>query len=264
MKYNQYKDPIRIYNEILGGKWRLLILYQLFQKTQRFKDLTINIEGITPRMLTKELRTLERFNLVEKEVYREVPPRVEYSLSDEGVRLYPLIENIINFGTNFAYLLEPATILGAKSSDESNLYIDEESTKVHLLETEQFSEQETRPIILSNLESFDEEIATRFVDSQEEKHLMDVSEVYSSFNHFESRSKEFLDDIQKNGSNEEDLDPTRPILPDESIQIQEQEPIVIKEVMELKAQNSKPIQQSKMNKKLLVSNQTNVIQLELF
>lgn len=106
MKYNSTKDPIRIYNEILGGKWRLLILYQLFAKTQRFKDLNHNIEGITPRMLTKELRMLEKHNLVEKEVYREVPPRVEYSLTDDGVKLYPLIENIIKFGEVFAYLLD--------------------------------------------------------------------------------------------------------------------------------------------------------------
>lgn len=106
MKYNSTKDPIRIYNEILGGKWRLLILYQLFSKTQRFKDLNHNIEGITPRMLTKELRMLEKYNLVEKEVYREVPPRVEYSLTDDGVKLYPLIENIIKFGEVFAYLLD--------------------------------------------------------------------------------------------------------------------------------------------------------------
>lgn len=105
MKYNSVKDPIRIYNEILGGKWRLLILYQLFSHTQRFKDLQQNIGGITPRMLTKELRILEKFNIVEKEVYREVPPRVEYSLTDDGVKLFPLIENIKRFGETFAYLL---------------------------------------------------------------------------------------------------------------------------------------------------------------
>jgi len=109
MKYNSVKDPIRIYNEILGGKWRLLILYQLFSSTQRFKDLQQNIDGITPRMLTKELRSLEKYNLVEKEVYREVPPRVEYSLTDDGVRLFPLIDNIKRFGENFAYLLNEGT-----------------------------------------------------------------------------------------------------------------------------------------------------------
>lgn len=118
MKYNSTKDPIRIYNEILGGKWRLLILYQLFSKTQRFKDLNHNIEGITPRMLTKELRMLEKYNLVEKEVYREVPPRVEYSLTDDGVKLYPLIENIIKFGEVFAYLLDENQTTKNKSKFE--------------------------------------------------------------------------------------------------------------------------------------------------
>ena len=83
----------------------MLILYQLFSSTQRFKDLQQNIGGITPRMLTKELRILEKFNIVEKEVYREVPPRVEYSLTDDGVKLFPLIENIKRFGETFAYLL---------------------------------------------------------------------------------------------------------------------------------------------------------------
>lgn len=105
MKYHSVKDPIRIYTEVLGGKWRLLILYQLFSSTQRFKDLLKSTEGITPRMLTKELRSLEKFNLVEKEVYKEVPPRVEYSLTDEGVKLYPLIENIQSVGNQLAHLI---------------------------------------------------------------------------------------------------------------------------------------------------------------
>lgn len=101
MKYNATLNSIKAYNEFLGGKWRLIIIDQLFSNTQRFKDLLINIEGITPRMLSKELRSLEKFNLVEKEVYREVPPRVEYSLTDKGVKLFPLLENIKATGDIF-------------------------------------------------------------------------------------------------------------------------------------------------------------------
>ncbi|MFY7861307.1 MAG: winged helix-turn-helix transcriptional regulator [Chitinophagales bacterium] len=263
MKYNQYKDPIRIYNEILGGKWRLLILYQLFQKTQRFKDLTINIEGITPRMLTKELRTLERFNLVEKEVYREVPPRVEYSLSDEGVRLYPLIESIINFGTNFAYLLEPTPILGVESHDDSSLYIDEESMKEVVNETEHFSEMDPRILVLSDLDSFEEQASSDDRDFQEENHFLDVSEVYSDRSQNESNLKEFDDNVNPSVLDLERLDRS-PIDPDEPIRIQEIEPGVIDEPIVIKDHPSKGAQQSKMNKKLHISNQTNVIQLELF
>ena len=101
MKYNATLNSIKAYNEFLGGKWRLIIIDQLFSSTQRFKDLLAHIEGITPRMLTKELRTLEKYNLVEKEVYREVPPRVEYSLTDKGVKLFPLLENIKATGDIF-------------------------------------------------------------------------------------------------------------------------------------------------------------------
>ena len=131
MKYNSIKDPIRIYNEILGGKWRLLILYQLFSHTQRFKDLTANIEGITPRMLTKELRMLEKYNLIEKEIFKEVPPRVEYSLTDDGVKLFPLIENIKQFGENFAYLL----------LDESEFPRPEKTEEIIILENKEIVQE---------------------------------------------------------------------------------------------------------------------------
>lgn len=101
MKYNATLNSIKAFNEFLGGKWRLVIIDQLFSNTQRFKDLLVNIDGITPRMLTKELRSLEKVNLIEKEVYREVPPRVEYSLTDKGVKLFPLLENIKATGDIF-------------------------------------------------------------------------------------------------------------------------------------------------------------------
>lgn len=140
MKYNSVKDPIRIYNEILGGKWRLLILYQLFSSTQRFKDLQTNIDGITPRMLTKELRTLEKYNLVEKEVYREVPPRVEYSLTDDGVKLFPLIENIKRFGESFAYLLNEGE--RPETEVEDIWMTQEESVEFELPKAENDSDKE--------------------------------------------------------------------------------------------------------------------------
>ncbi len=101
MKYNATLNSIKAFNEFLGGKWRLVIIDQLFSNTQRFKDLLVNIDGITPRMLTKELRSLEKVNLIEKEVYREVPPKVEYSLTDKGVKLFPLLENIKATGDIF-------------------------------------------------------------------------------------------------------------------------------------------------------------------
>lgn len=152
MKYNSVKDPIRIYNEILGGKWRLLILYQLFSSTQRFKDLQQNIGGITPRMLTKELRILEKFNIVEKEVYREVPPRVEYSLTDDGVKLFPLIENIKRFGETFAYLLNEGE--RPESEVEDIWMANEEAVEFELPKTEVLEKKivEKAPVLLNKIE----------------------------------------------------------------------------------------------------------------
>ena len=101
MKYHDIKDPIRKFNEILGGKWRLLIIEQLIEGTQRFTEIQNSITGITPRMLTKEIRSLTNFGIVQKEVFKEMPPRVEYTLSNYGVKLLPLIDNIKIFGQNY-------------------------------------------------------------------------------------------------------------------------------------------------------------------
>jgi DNA-binding HxlR family transcriptional regulator len=76
--------------DILGGRWKLLILYKLENKTLRFKDLKKIIPNITERMLTLQLRELEKNQLVQRTVYAEVPPRVEYTLTDSGKMLIPI------------------------------------------------------------------------------------------------------------------------------------------------------------------------------
>lgn len=101
MKYHDIEDPIRKFNEVLGGKWRLLILERLIDGTQRFSEIQQSIPGITPRMLTKEIRSLTNYGIVQKEVFKEMPPRVEYTLSNYGIKLFPLIEHIRNFGKNY-------------------------------------------------------------------------------------------------------------------------------------------------------------------
>ena len=101
MKYHDIEDPIRKFNEVLGGKWRLLILERLIEGTQRFTEIQQSIPGITPRMLTKEIRSLTNYGIVQKEVFKEMPPRVEYTLSNYGIKLFPLIEHIRNFGKNY-------------------------------------------------------------------------------------------------------------------------------------------------------------------
>ena len=78
--------------DLIDGKWKGVILYHLQDGTQRFGELRKRMPGITQRMLTKQLRALEEDNLVVRKVYAEVPPRVEYRLSEVGESLRPVID----------------------------------------------------------------------------------------------------------------------------------------------------------------------------
>lgn len=96
--------PIEITLEIIGGKWKPLILFRLFEGTSRFGELRRAMPTITQRMLTRQLRELEEDGLVHREVYREVPPRVEYSLTELGRGLEPLIRRMDEWGERYMSL----------------------------------------------------------------------------------------------------------------------------------------------------------------
>lgn len=88
--------PIRNVLSRIGDKWSMLVLFTLENnECQRFKELQRNIPDISQKMLTATLKTLEADGLVKREAYAEVPPRVEYSLSDKGRSLLPLINNLL-------------------------------------------------------------------------------------------------------------------------------------------------------------------------
>lgn len=86
--------------DVIGGKWKGVILYHLDQ-TQRFGELQRLIPGINRRMLTLQLRELEADGLVYREVYKQVPPKVEYSLTKFGQTLTPLILQMRDWGDKF-------------------------------------------------------------------------------------------------------------------------------------------------------------------
>jgi DNA-binding HxlR family transcriptional regulator len=79
---------------IIGGKWKGMILWCVCQKTMRFNELHRAIPGITQKMLTRQLRDLEEHSIIIRKVYAQVPPRVEYSLSQEGEELKPILDSL--------------------------------------------------------------------------------------------------------------------------------------------------------------------------
>jgi DNA-binding HxlR family transcriptional regulator len=83
---------------LIDGKWKGVILFHLQSGTQRFGELRKRMPGITQRMLTKQLRALEEDRLVVRKVYAEVPPRVEYCLSETGESLRPVIDTLKAWG----------------------------------------------------------------------------------------------------------------------------------------------------------------------
>ncbi len=88
--------------DIFGGKWKSIILFYLLEGPIRFNELQRRVSGITQRMLTKQLRDLERDGLVHREAYPEVPPRVEYSLTATGETLKPILISLRKWGERYA------------------------------------------------------------------------------------------------------------------------------------------------------------------
>lgn len=87
--------------DILGGKWAIPIIYTLLGGTKRFKELERSIPNINTRMLVKELKNMEENGIVIREVYATVPPMVEYSLTEKGRKLEPIITELYKWGQEF-------------------------------------------------------------------------------------------------------------------------------------------------------------------
>ena len=97
----EYNCPVGATLDIIGGKYKSLILWHLIHRTRRFGELSRLIPQATPKMLTQQLRELEKDNLVVRKVYPVVPPKVEYSLSDLGYSIRPILEAMYDWGTDF-------------------------------------------------------------------------------------------------------------------------------------------------------------------
>jgi DNA-binding HxlR family transcriptional regulator len=90
--------PVSCCAEIISGKWTLLVIRDLADGTRRFCELERSLQGISPRTLSLRLRALEEHEVVVRHTYPEVPPRVEYGLTEKGRALVPLIEDMRTYG----------------------------------------------------------------------------------------------------------------------------------------------------------------------
>jgi DNA-binding HxlR family transcriptional regulator len=98
--------------EIVCGKWTLLVIRDLAEGRSRFCELERSLRGISPRTLSLRLRALEEEGIVQRQTYPEVPPRVEYVLTDKGLALVPLIEDMRTYGREW---------LGAEECEDDSL-----------------------------------------------------------------------------------------------------------------------------------------------
>ena len=106
MNKNDYECPIEATLEVIGGKWKLRILWLLREEKKRFNELRRGITGITEKMLIQQLRELESENLINRVAYPVVPPKVEYSLTPHGETLIPIMYSLNNWGNTHVNLIE--------------------------------------------------------------------------------------------------------------------------------------------------------------
>ncbi|MEA2658271.1 MAG: hypothetical protein QOF64_856 [Candidatus Binatota bacterium] len=98
MKATENKCPAEFTLTLIGGRWKIPLLFHLQNGSRRFSELARALKGVTQKVLTQQLREMERDGLVARKVYAQVPPKVEYSLTDLGFSLRPVVEAMCKWG----------------------------------------------------------------------------------------------------------------------------------------------------------------------
>jgi len=96
-----YHCPVEAALDVIGGKWKPLILWHLGDNVVRFGELQKGLPGVNAKMLTKQLRELENDGVIKRTIYPEVPPRVEYAITDFGKTLLPIMVALCNWGAHY-------------------------------------------------------------------------------------------------------------------------------------------------------------------
>ena len=100
-RYNQYNCPVEATVDLIGGKYKAVILWHLMGKTLRYSELHRLVPKATDKMLAQQLRELESNGLISRKVYPVVPPKTEYSLTEFGKTLAPILDELCSWGTEY-------------------------------------------------------------------------------------------------------------------------------------------------------------------
>ncbi len=113
-KMNFDDCPIRNALSLIGGKWKLPIIYNLRVRTMRFSELKKALPQVTQKMLTQQLRELERDGLISRKVYAEVPPKVEYTMTPIAKKLEPILFQLCSWGMEHREVRNPSSLRAAE------------------------------------------------------------------------------------------------------------------------------------------------------
>lgn len=93
--------PVEMTLQLIGDKWKVLIIRELLSGTKRFNELMRSVNGISQKVLTGHLRAMEADGLLTRRIYAEVPPKVEYTLTETGYSLKPILDSMSAWGSNY-------------------------------------------------------------------------------------------------------------------------------------------------------------------
>lgn len=102
LKEKVFHCPLEVTTSLVGGKWQCVILWHLRQGKLRFNQLQKRLIGITPKMLTQQLRDLQDNGLISRKVYPIIPPKVEYTLTEYGESFLPILQAMYSWGENYS------------------------------------------------------------------------------------------------------------------------------------------------------------------
>ncbi len=100
--FNELTCPVTATMKVLGGKWKPILLNAIyFTAPARFGELKRSVEGITQSMLTQQLRELEKAGIISRKIYPEIPPKVEYTITEFGMTLAPILQSMAKWGKEY-------------------------------------------------------------------------------------------------------------------------------------------------------------------